>query len=77
MTRTDTKIEGDKITIHPKKLESLKKAAKARIGSDGRAILRDAVIDEEIEKWVELRVIEEIEDELRAEVRRMLAEAVK
>lgn len=77
MTRTDIKIERDKITIHPKKLESLKKEARARIGSDGRAILADAVIDEEIEKCVELRVIEEIENEIRAEIRPMLVEAVK
>lgn len=77
MTRTDIKIEDRKITIHPKKLESLKKEARARIGSDGRAILADGVIDEELEKCVELRVIEEIEDEIRAEIRPMLVEAVK
>jgi hypothetical protein len=77
MKRSDLKIERGKITIHPKKLEALKKEARARIGPDGRAILRDAIVDEELESYVEQLVIEELENELRAEIRSMLAEGVK
>jgi hypothetical protein len=77
MKRTDIKVERGKITIHPKNLEALKREARARIGADGRAILRDAIVDEEMETYVEQLVIEEIEDELRAEVRSMIAEGVK
>ncbi|MFL6353558.1 MAG: hypothetical protein ACJ74Z_17140 [Bryobacteraceae bacterium] len=77
MKRTDVKIERGKITIHPKKLAALKKDARARIGPDGRAILREAIVDEELEMYVEQLVIEEIENELRAEVRSMLAEGAK
>ena len=76
MKRTDLKIEPGKITIHPRKLAALKKEARARIGSDGRAILRDAIVDEEIEMYVEQIVVEEIENELRTEVRSMIAEAL-
>ena len=74
MQRTDLKVERGKITIHPRKLAALKKEARAQIGPDGRAVLRDAIVDEEIEMYVEEIVIEEIEGELRAEVRSMLAE---
>jgi hypothetical protein len=49
----------------------------ARIGAGGRAILRDAVIDEELEMYVEQLVIEEVGNEIRAEVRSMIAEGVK
>jgi hypothetical protein len=77
MKRTDLRIERGKITIHPKKLEAMKKEARARIGPNGRAILREAIVDEELESYVEQLVIEEIENELRSEVRSMLAEGVK
>jgi hypothetical protein len=77
MKRTDINIERGKITIHPKKLEAMKKEAQARIGSDSRAILRDAILDEELETYVEQLVIGEIEGELRAEVRSLIAEGIK
>jgi hypothetical protein len=77
MKRTDLKIERGKITIHPRKLEAMKREARARIGSDGRATLRDAVLDEELESFVDLLMVQEIEDEMRSEIRSMLAEGLQ
>lgn len=77
MKRTDIKIERGKIIIHPKDLETMKKAPRAKFGAAALDALRECVLDAELEAWVEEIVAAAIAEEMRAEIRSMLLEGVK
>jgi hypothetical protein len=77
MQRTDLRIEGGRIIVHPTKVKELKKEARSRISADDLAALRDSVIDEQLELHFNEIVAAEIAEEMRAEIRSMIAEGVK
>lgn len=52
MQRTDLRIEGGRIIVHPLRLKALKKEARARINDDGREALREAIIDEQLDLYI-------------------------
>jgi hypothetical protein len=77
MKRTDLKIEGGRIIVHPTKMKELKKEARSRISADGLAALRDSLIDEQLELHFDEVVAAEIAEEMRIEIRAMIANGVK
>jgi hypothetical protein len=76
MKRQDIEIHHSTITVHPDKLSAMKKEALADITPDAIGRIRDTVIDEELEMFVEDLVYSEIADSMRAEVRAMLAKGL-
>lgn len=76
MQRTDLKIR-DRIIPHPTKLRELKEDARARIPPDAIGALAEAVMDEELEVYIDQIVAEEIEEVLRSEIRALLARGVR
>jgi hypothetical protein len=68
MKREDLQIDKGTITIHPDKLSAMKKEALADITPDAIGRIRDTVIDEELEMFVEELVYSEVADRMRAEV---------
>jgi hypothetical protein len=72
MHRTDLKIQDGRITVHPTKLKELIEEARAKITPAGIEALKEAVIDEELEAHIDHLVAQEIEEQLRTEIRAML-----
>jgi hypothetical protein len=70
-------IQDDRIIVHPTKLKELKKEARSRIDADGLALLRECVIDEQLELYMDELIAAEIAEELRIEIRSMLAKGLK
>jgi hypothetical protein len=77
MKRTDLKIEGGRIIVHPTKIKELKKEARSRISADDIDALRDSVIDEQLELHFDEVVAAELAEEMRAEIRAMIAKGVR
>jgi hypothetical protein len=77
MQRTDLKIQDGRIIVHPLKLKALKKEARSRITSDGLTALQEAIVDEELDGYVDLIVMREIAEEMRIEIRAMLEKGLK
>jgi hypothetical protein len=77
MKRTDLRIEGGRIVVHPTKMKELKKEARSRISADDLDALRDCVIDEQLELHFDEIVAAEIAEEMRVEIRSMITKGVK
>jgi hypothetical protein len=77
MRRTDLKVEGGRIIIQPTKMKELKKEARSRISADDLDGLRDAVLDEQLELHFDEIVAAELAEEMRIEIRAMIAKGVK
>jgi hypothetical protein len=77
MQRTDLRIEGGRIIVHPTKVKELKKEARSRISTDGLAALRDSIVDEQLELHFDEIVAAELAEEMRIEIRSMLAKGLK
>jgi hypothetical protein len=77
MKRTDLKIEGGRIIVHPTKINELKKEARSRISADDLDALREAVADEQLELHFDEIVAAEIAEEMRIEIRSMISKGVK
>ena len=75
--RRDLWIQDGKMVVHPEKLRSMKERIRARMTPNGLAALRDSVIDEELECFVEELVVDEIADEMRVQVRAQLQGMIK
>jgi hypothetical protein len=77
MKRTDLKVKGGRIIVHPTRMKELKKEARSRISVDDLAALRDSVIDEQLEAHFDEIVAAETAEEMRIEIRSMLAGGLK
>lgn len=77
MKRTDLKVEGGRIIVHPTKMKELKKEARSRISPDALAAIRECILDEELQLHFDEIVAAEIAEEMRAEIKSMLAQGVK
>jgi hypothetical protein len=75
--RTDLRIEGGRIIVHPTKMTELKKEARSRISADDLAALRDSVVHEQLEVHFDEIVAAELAEEMRIEIRSMLAKGLK
>lgn len=77
MQRTDLEFRDGRIILHPTKIKELKKQARSRISADGLAALRDSIVDELLELHFDEIVAAEIAEEIRTEIKSMLAEGVE
>jgi hypothetical protein len=72
MKRTDITTGDGKITIHPAKLSALKARMRAALTEEDLEVLRNQVIDEEMEMLIQQTVVDEAAEAMRSEVRQQL-----